>query len=121
MGKTVLVCERKSLARVSYRGTLALHGYDVVGEAVTGLELLRQYELHKPDLILMSAVLSEPGGDGLLVVRKLLDDHPEATVIAYADPRIRSEQACMDAGCKGFFVYPARPDEMLAVVKQVIG
>lgn len=121
MEKRILVCDRKSLARVAYTGTLVSNGYDVVGQATTGAEVVNLYESLKPDLVLMSAILAEPGGDGLLIIRKLLMAHPEAAIVAYANPRICSRKACEEAGVKGFFLYPARPDEMLSTVRSVIG
>lgn len=121
MSKRILICDRKSLARIAYRGTLEMHGYEVVGEAISGMEVLKQHQALKPDLVLMSAILAEPGGDGPLIIQKLLETDPDVKVIAYANPRICSKSACDRAGAHGFFVYPARPDEMLATVQSVIG
>lgn len=121
MKKRVLVCDRKSLARTAYEGTLRLNGYEIAGETTVGMEVLPLYQSLKPDLVLMSAILAEPGGDGLGVIALLLDHDPDAKIVAYANPEICSKAACLAAGAKAFFEYPARPDEMLAVVRDVIG
>ena len=121
MGKKILVCDRKSLARIAYRVTLESHGYEVVGEVNTGMDVVKQYQDLKPDLVLMSAVLAEPLGDGLMVIQSILADDPDAVIVTYANPHIRSEKDCLRAGAKGFFLYPARPDEMLAMVRSLIG
>lgn len=121
MGKKVLVADRKALARIAYTGTLETHGYEVVGQVTTGMDVVQIYRSAKPDLVLMSAILSEPGGDGLLIIRKLLTEFPDAAIVAYANPKIASRRECMEAGAKGFFLYPARPDEMMATVNSVLG
>lgn len=121
MAKTILVCDRKSLARIAYRGTLESHGYEVVGELNTGMDVVKQYRALKPDLVLMSAILAEPMGDGLMVIQSILADDPDAVIAAYASPHICSREDCLRAGAKGFFLYPARPDEMLATVQSLIG
>ena len=121
MGKRIVLGDRKSLARMAYKGTLEAHGYEVVGIATGGMELLRLAQELKPDLVLSSASLSEPGGDVLTVTRMLLDSDPAAAVLLYSSSAVRSEEECRKAGAKGWFEYPARPDEMLAAVKRMIG
>lgn len=119
MEKTVLICERKSLARIAYKGTLEVNGFDIVGEAFSGAEALNLYQILKPDVVLMSAILGEPIGDGLLLIQKILDVNPDALIVAYSNPKMKTKAQCLEAGAKGFFEYPARPDEMLAVVQKV--
>lgn len=121
MRKRIFVCDRKSLARIAYRVTLEGAGYEVVGELNVGMDVVTQYQALKPDLVLMSAILAEPLGDGLMVIQRILADDPNAVIIAYAHPIIHSQEECEQAGAKGFFLYPARPDEMLAAVRSVIG
>ena len=113
--------DRKSLARMAYKGTLEAHGYEVVGIATKGMELLKLAQDLKPDLVAQPAHLGEPGGDVLTVTRMLLDSDPGAVVLLYANSSIHSEEECLKAGAKGYFEYPARPDEMLAAVKKLIG
>lgn len=121
MGKRIVLGDRKSLARMAYKGTLEAHGYEVVGIATKGMELLKLAQDLKPDLVLSSAHLGEPGGDVLTVTRMLLDSDPGAVVLLYANSSVHPEEACLKAGAKGYFEYPARPDEMLAAVKKLIG
>lgn len=121
MGKRILLGDRKSLARMAYKGTLEAAGYEVVGVATNGMDLKKLYEEQKPDLVLSSAALGEPGGNVLTVLRLLLDGDPNAVVLLYAGSGVCSEEECLNAGAKGFFEYPARPDEMLSAVKRLIG
>lgn len=121
MGKRIVLGDRKSLARMAYKGTLEAAGYEVVGVATKGMELLKLTQELKPDLVLSSAHLGEPGGDVLTVTRMLLDNDPAAAVLLYAGSGVCSEAECLKAGAKGWFEYPARPDEMLSAVKKLIG
>ena len=93
MGKRIVLGDRKSLARMAYKGTLEAN-VNEVGRA---------------------------GADVLTVLRLLTDSDPGAVVLLYANSSIHSEEECLKAGAKGYFEYPARPDEMLAAVKKLIG
>lgn len=121
MGKRIILGDRKSLARMAYKGTLEAAGYEVVGTFTKGMDMIGLYQQLKPDLVLASATLAEPGGDVLTVLRLLLDSNPDAVVLLYANAALQSEEACRSAGAKGFFEYPARPDEMLAAVRNLLG
>lgn len=121
MGKRIVLGDRKSLARMAYKGTLEASGYEVVGVATGGMELLKLAQELKPDLVLSSAHLGEPGGDVLTVTQMLLDSDPAAAVLLYSSSAVRGQAECLKAGARGWFEYPARPDEMLAAVKRVIG
>lgn len=121
MGKRIVLGDRKSLARMAYKGTLETHGYEVVGVATSGMELMKLAQDLKPDLVLSSANLGEPGGDVLTVMQILMDSAPDTVVLLYANSAVHSEEECRKAGARGYFEYPARPDEMLAAVKKLIG
>ena len=121
MGKRIVLGDRKSLARMAYKGTLEFAGYEVAGVATGGMELLKLARELKPDLVMSSVTLAEPGGDVLTVTRLLTDNDPTATVLLYAGAGVCSREDCLQAGAKGFFEYPARPDEMLAEVRKLIG
>ena len=121
MAKRIILGDRKSLARMAYKGTLEAAGYEVVGTFTKGMDMIGLYQQLKPDLVLSSATLAEPGGDVLTVLRLLLDSNPDAVVLLYANAALQSEEACRSAGARGFFEYPARPDEMLAAVRKLLG
>lgn len=121
MGKRIVFGDRKSLARTAYKGTLEAAGYEVVGVATVGMELMQLAQQLKPDLVLTSANLADPGGDMLTVTRLLTDSDPTLKVLLYAGAGVYSREECLKAGAQGFFEYPARPDEMLSAVKQLIG
>ena len=121
MGKRIILGDRKSLARMAYKGTLEAGGYEVAATFTKGMEIIELYRQYKPDLVVSSAVLHEPGGDVLTMTRMLLDCEPDAAVLLYANTSMFTREECLAAGARGFLEYPARPDEMLDAVKRVIG
>ena len=121
MKKRILLGDRKSLARLAYKGTLESNGYEVVATFTKGMDMVKLYQELKPDLVLSSAMLAEPGGNVLTVLQLLLDADPNAAVLLYANTGVCSREECLEAGARDFFEYPARPDEMLSAVKKLIG
>ena len=121
MAKRIILGDRKSLARYAYKGTLEAAGYEVPATFTTGSDLMRLYQELKPDLVLSSAILAEPGGDVCTMTQMLMMSDPSAVVLLYANTQMFTREQCLQAGARDFFEYPARPDEMLAAVKRVIG
>ncbi|MDP3428114.1 MAG: response regulator transcription factor, partial [Humidesulfovibrio sp.] len=77
----VLLAEDHALLRQSLKAYLETQGdCEVVGEAQDGREAMRLYGELKPDVVLMD--LSMPGVDGMVAVRSIRRDFPEARIIA---------------------------------------
>ena len=119
MAKRIILGDRKSLARMAYKGTLEAAGYEVVGTFTKGMDMIGLYQQLKPDLVI--ALAGAAVADVVTVLRLLLDSDPDAVVLLYANSALASEETCLEAGAKGYFEYPARPDEMLAAVRKLVG
>ena len=76
----VLIVDATEDARSLLRIKLSVHGdYAVVGEAVDGLDAVRQAQLLQPELVLLDMAM--PGMDGLEALPLIRDAAPEARVI----------------------------------------
>jgi response regulator of citrate/malate metabolism len=82
-------------------------GYAVVGKAHTAKQALTLARGMRPDLVLMDIYL--PDGDGLDVVRALLDEpHPPAVIVISAAREITSVRQAMQLGAVHYLVKPFR-------------
>lgn len=82
--RTLVVDDDYRVASIHAAYVAKADGFDVVGQAHSAAEALRAVAEHEPDLVLMDVYL--PDGDGLSVVRSLMDrvEHPDVIVITAA-------------------------------------
>ena len=78
MARFVLVDDSK-VARNFLREVLESVGYQVVGEGANGVEGLRLYEEHKPDIITLDMVM--PVCTGMECLKLIKEKYPDAKVI----------------------------------------
>jgi two-component system chemotaxis response regulator CheY len=95
-------------------------GFEVVGEAETGVQAVERYEQLKPDLVTMDIVMPDMGG--IDAVREICQKDPEAKVLMCS---AMGQQAlvveAIQAGAKDFVVKPFQPSRVLEAVQRVLG
>lgn len=115
----VLVVDDHDLVRTGITRMLAdIEGLQVVGQAESGEEALKQARELKPDVVLMDVKM--PGIGGLEATRKLLRSHEDIKVLAVT--------ACEDdpfptwllqAGAAGYLTKGAALEEMVQAIRLV--
>lgn len=99
---------------------LSQAGYDVIGEAETGLEAVEKYKQLTPDLVTMDIVMPDMGG--IDAVREIMKFDPNARVLMCS---AMGQQAlvveAIQAGAKDFVVKPFQPSRVLEAVQRVLG
>ncbi len=114
----VLICEDEGLTTLRLRATLGRLGYDVLGAARDGREVVAVAARLQPDAILMD--IDMPNMDGIAATRSIMEDHPTTIVIvsAYGDRRTLSE--ALDAGASGYLVKPVTDDHLEPAISAAI-
>jgi two-component system invasion response regulator UvrY len=115
----VLVVDDHDLVRTGITRMLAdIEGLQVVGEADSGEESLKQARELKPDVVLMDVKM--PGIGGLEATRKLLRSHPDIKVVAVTvcedDP---FPTRLLQAGAAGYMTKGAGLAEMVQAIRLV--
>ena len=120
MSKSVLICDDAIFMRTMVSDILTQAGFDVVGEAETGLQAVERYRELKPDLVTMDIVMPDMGG--IDAVREIVKLDPEAKVLMCS---AMGQQAlvveAIQAGAKDFVVKPFQPSRVLEAVTRVLG
>lgn len=91
----------------------------VVGEAMSGEEMIALVPRVRPDVVIMD--LRMPNGDGLTTLGKLKKDHPDLKVIIlsmFDDPE-HIERA-LAQGASGYVVKSINPLDLPSTVRQVV-
>jgi two-component system, chemotaxis family, chemotaxis protein CheY len=120
MSHTVLVCDDAVFMRTLIGDILAQAGFEVVGEAETGIQAVERYRQLKPDLVTMDIVMPEMGG--IDAVREIIKGDPNARVLMCS---AMGQQAlvveAIQAGAKDFVVKPFQASRVLEAVQRVLG
>ena len=115
----VFVVDDHDLVRTGITRMLAdVNGLNVVGEAASGEEALRDIRDVNPDVVLMDAKM--PGIGGLEATRKLLRQNADVKVIAVTvcgDEPFPSR--FLQAGASGYLTKGAAIDEMVKAIRLV--
>src|SRR5215207_9081892 len=115
----VLVADDHNLFRYGIKAMLAnAEGFEVVGEAASGEEVVEKVAQTRPDIILMD--IQMPGINGIEATRRVLEKYPSIGVVVVTmfedDDSVFS---AMRAGARGYVVKGADAEEVLKVVGAV--
>ena len=119
MNHTVLVCDDAIFMRTMISDILSQAGFEVVGEAESGLQAVEKYRELKPDLVTMDIVMPDMGG--IEAVREICKADPGAKILMCS---AMGQQAlvieAIQAGAKDFVVKPFQPSRVLEAVQRVL-
>lgn len=91
-------------------------GYDVVGEAADGIEIVEVCRETRPDVLLLDVAM--PRRDGIEALPHVLAASPDTCVVMYTGFLSRDvERRALAAGATAVLVKGMRPDELLAAVR----
>jgi two-component system chemotaxis response regulator CheY len=120
MTRRVLIVDDAVFMRNMIRDIFSGGGFDVVGEAANGLEAVDKYRDLRPDITTMDIVM--PFKSGIEATRDIVKGDPQAVIVMCS--ALGQESLVMEAieaGASDFVVKPFKPEEVLAVVRKVLG
>src|SRR3954453_7844227 len=113
---SIAVAEDNPVVREVLRGIIRQdETLTLVGEAANGQAALDLVELRKPDVICLDVQM--PGMDGIAVLRKIKEDHPDTRVIivtGHATSGVVKD--ALSLGAHGFVVKPFNADKLLRTI-----
>ncbi len=115
----ILIVDDRAPIRAMLKATLEHAGHDVVGEATNGVEAVKLFRKHWPELVIMDLVMPVLSGtEASLLIRKL---EPEAKIIpmsGLSQYSVRKEAA--GAGMQGFLEKPLQREHLLQEIEAVL-
>lgn len=115
----ILIVDDSTIVRRNLKTILTRAGHEIVAEAENGLQAYREYENHKPDLITMDITM--PLMDGVVAVKKIMGDYPEAAIIMVSAIDQKSMvMAAVENGARHYIIKPFSPDKVIASVNAVL-
>lgn len=115
----VLIADDHPVVRRGMTALLAsLDGVEVVAEAATGEEALREAQLNRPDVVVMD--IQMPSMDGIEATRRLTALLPDVAVLVVT--MFESDEtvvSAMRAGARGYLLKGAQQEEILTTIRSV--
>ena len=115
-----MLADDHAVVREGVKLLLELEGFEVVGEAANGLEAVEKFRELRPDLTTMDIVM--PFKSGIEATREIIKGDPRAVIVMCS--ALGQESLVMEAieaGASDFIVKPFKAEDVLAVVKKVLG
>jgi two-component system chemotaxis response regulator CheY len=117
--KRILIADDASFMRQMIRDIIEPEGYEVVGEASDGMEVVEKFRKLRPDLVMMDIVMPKRSGiDAVRAIRS--EDGNAAIVMCSALGQETLVMEAIQAGAKDFIVKPFKPDAVLSTLAKVV-
>lgn len=114
----ILLVDDAKFARLMLGNMVREFGHDVVAEAVDGLDAIRKYKVHKPDLVIMDITM--PVMNGIEATRRIKAINPTANiVIASAMGQREVVINAIKSGAMDFIVKPFQKTKIEEVLKKI--
>jgi DNA-binding NarL/FixJ family response regulator len=115
----LIVVDDSDFARAQIISLLKQHGLNVVAEASTAEEALRQIKDKKPHLVITDIVM--PDVSGIQLTEKVMSDFSETGVIVLSS--LQHENVVLEAiaaGASDFIAKPIKPVQLIEAVEKYL-
>ena len=119
MKAKILIADDSAYMRSILKDLLLRNGYDVIGEAENGREVIELYGKLKPDIIAMDIMMPEMSGTQAL--KELKERYPEARVVmsaAMGQQNLVVE--AIRAGAAEFFIKPVQAERGVEAIDKAL-
>ncbi|MBK1810073.1 response regulator [Clostridium sp. YIM B02505] len=103
--KRVMIVDDSSFLRLSLKRILIAEGFEVVVEAVDGLDAIEKYEEYNPDIVSMDITMPSLNGIDAIKELKKIDNNVNIIVISSLGQESQVKKAFL-AGATNFVVKP---------------
>ncbi|MHB8882174.1 MAG: response regulator [Thermodesulfovibrionales bacterium] len=121
MSKTIMTVDDSASVRQMVSFTLKQLGHHIV-EAANGVDALKKMDLRPIDMLITD--INMPELDGISLVKKVRENPAYRfipIIMLTTESQAEKKQEGKAAGATGWIVKPFRPDQLIAVVKKVLG
>ena len=119
MPKKILIVDDAAFMRMMLKNILTKAGYEIVGEAVDGVDGFNKFQELNPDMVLLDITM--PNMDGIQCLKKIKENTPDAKCVMCS--AMGQKTMVIDAiqnGAKDFIVKPFEEDRVIETAKKVL-
>jgi two-component system, chemotaxis family, chemotaxis protein CheY len=121
MKKTIMTVDDSASVRLMVKFTLSELGFEII-EAIDGIDALQKLEQKQAHLLITD--VNMPQVDGISLVRKVRENPLYRfipIIILTTEFREGKKREGKQAGATAWIVKPFKPEQLIAVVKKVMG
>ncbi len=118
--KKVLIVDDASVVRLMIKKALKEGDFEIVGEAVNGIDALSKYKELRPDIVTMDITM--PEADGIQATKDIIafDENAKVVIMSGIEQKKMLWQA-IKAGAASYIVKPFENDRVISTLNEVIG
>ncbi|AGX43041.1 response regulator [Clostridium saccharobutylicum] len=116
--KKVLIVDDAVYMRLSLRDILERNGFEVIGDAVNGIDAINKYKMLIPDIVTMDITMPEMDGVKALQEIKKLDPNAKVVIISAMGQESIVREAIMN-GAKGFIIKPFKEEKVIQSLSKI--
>lgn len=119
MKAKILIADDCAYMRSILKDLLLRNGYDVIGEAENGKEVLDLYRKLKPDVVAIDIIMPEMSG--IQALKEIKENYPEARVVMSASMGQQNLVVeAIRAGAADFFIKPVQADRVVEAIDKAL-
>ena len=118
MTARIVIAEDEAIIRMDLREMLEEEGYEVVGEAADGDEVMRLAEQLRPDLVILDIVMPET--DGLTAAEHIVEQELAAVLILTAFSHRDKVARATRAGVMAYLVNPFDKADLVPAIEVAV-
>lgn len=115
----VLIVDDAAFMRMMIKEIISKNGYEVVGEAVNGVDAVQKYKEVKPDIVTMDITMPEMDGIQALRQIKSIDSSAKVLMCSAMGQQAMVIEA-IQAGAKDFIVKPFQAERVLEALQKAL-
>ena len=120
MRKKILIADDTNFMRQMLKSALDPEKYQIVGEALTGVDAVEQFKEKKPDLLILD--INMPKMNGIDALSEIIAYDPKANVIMCSDQKYENMiMLALKRGAKDFVIKPFTSSDVLTAVNKILG
>ncbi|MCD4783074.1 MAG: response regulator [Candidatus Eremiobacteraeota bacterium] len=117
--KRILIADDALFMRMMLKDLLTRNGFNVVGEAENGEEVVEQYRELKPDIVLIDILM--PSLDGLSAMEQIIGEYPSARVVMISAMGQKAYvERAIELGAKDFITKPFSPPKVIEILQNIV-
>lgn len=114
----IMIVDDANFMRASIRRMLEETGYDIVAEAADGVEAVRLYNIHKPDITTMDITMPNMTGLEALIAIRSLDAKAKIVMVSAMGQEGLIHEAITN-GASSFIVKPFKQNNLLDILNSI--
>lgn len=116
--KKVLIVDDAAFMRLTIKKILEKNGFEVVGEASSGIEAVQKFQTLQPDIVTMDITMPDMSGIEALKIIHSINPNANVVVLSAMGQEVMVKEAIL-YGAKSFIVKPFKEEHLIKTLSKI--